>query len=53
MLTNITFCHGFCYGYKYCCIHKNIYLFVVQMILAKRALVFVKVYANKPIQIKR
>ena len=30
-----------------------LYLFVVQMILVKRTLVFVKVYANKLTQIKR
>ena len=30
-----------------------IYLFVVQMILVERMLAFVKLYANKPIQIKR
>ena len=30
-----------------------LYLFVVQMILVERTLVFVKVYANKLTQIKR
>ena len=30
-----------------------IYLFVVQMILVERMLAFVKLYGNKPIQIKR
>ena len=29
-----------------------IYLFIVQMILVERTLIFVKLYANKPIQIK-